>query len=152
MILLVLPLFAFAQPNLNLLANQEWKGECRKFIGNEHSMSVYSVKPGNQLVWTVQSFKDPKCKQAFNFNRTTLKCATQTREGYARCKQTKFESSRDGKAWTEEKPVQQAGHAITMELQVKAKPIEKNKKVQLTTLTSSRITKNEVLQPVKTGI
>src|SRR6476661_6858344 len=131
---LILPVFlmtcfsaslCFASHQLSVLKATEWTGECRSFVkatpktppalANQRTLSTYQMK-GPNLLWTIKSFKDPQCTQLFNIDRYTLNCSGDEKSEYAQCKQIKLENSKDGNTWVEDKPVEQAGHSISMEL------------------------------------
>jgi len=152
----------FANPQLSLLTDNEWASDCRQFVkasgkkmpkalAAQRTLSTYQLKDQN-LIWSVKSFKDPQCSELFNVNRYTLHCSFDEKSDFAKCKQTKVENSKDGRTWVEDKPVEQAGHSISMELKVKAKALLKNKSIELTTVSASKGPEKEILKPTQASL
>jgi hypothetical protein len=152
-LLLSLASMAFADPNMSLLADGEWKADCNKVINEtgaepkkqsyKRLRSTYFLQ-GEELIWKVQSFSDEKCKKIFDENKYVSKCKWTAEDEYAQCEQTKWEFSKDQKNWQSKPMVDYTGNSNVLKMKVKALEL-KNKNIQLTTIGESEEPSVEVL-------
>jgi len=152
-LLFLVPFTSSASPNLDLIKDFEWKGDCRKVVneaGEEikkqpyvRLQSSYSYQ-GDLLVWWVKSFTDKQCKKIYDGNKYASKCEFTPKDEFAKCKQVSWKSTKDGKTWESEPMVDHAGYPNVSETKVKVKLLKKGK-VQLSTIGESEEEEREVL-------
>ncbi len=114
---------------LDLLRDQDWKGECSASeINSDQSVrTVYTVK-NQRLQWLVQSFSDKNCKKLFTVTRYILNCQPVKKSSHYNCLQSSEKAiSQDGKEWEHLPIIDHIRYPVVLEYQILVEPLSPDK-------------------------
>ena len=121
---------SWAGPNLGLIKDVEWFGECHQFnskgkeavksdINNRVQFS-YSFQNSSLISWT-KSYKGGACTELIRVEKYTYKCEPQkTRSTFADCKKIAAATSKDAKNWKTQSKVIHNDVRSTMSVMIEA--------------------------------
>jgi hypothetical protein len=121
----------FADPKLNLLIGNNFKGSCREDTARRFKKvrNSYAFSP-NELIITTTGFSDSLCKQSREIIRYKLTCVFSESTEYAHCEHTGRGKSSDGVNW-ETIPVEDS-QGLPIDPKIMAKITSAKKQLRIT--------------------